>query len=299
MPPTLLIGDNSFIGVSHLSQIRARERLRDLDVEGMAKVVERALSVGATGYTFSTHPTNLAILRTLRDSNLNEKFDLFPVLPYAEGYVRIANEKGTTGLFKETLSRLSASGAAKAMVRGLMAGIRVDPTEVMKTFADVEIESYLRAKPRKSVLGAVLLHDIVTDLVLAFRSETLIESFIRHVRDHYGTRPGFVTRNFTRFVTFFREKGLSLNDVVVMSPFNKAGFQMNPSQKACENTLASLSGGYIIAMSIMAAGYLDLSSATEYLAALPNLSGVAVGVSSMRHAEETFPKLRMITSKAS
>jgi hypothetical protein len=44
-------------------------------------------------------------------------------------------------------------------------------------------------------------------------------------------------------------------------------------------------------MSIMAGGYLRLDEATDYLSTLPNLSGIAVGVSSKEHAQETFTKL--------
>ena len=67
---------------------------------------------------------------------------------------------------------------------------------------------------------------------------------------------------------------------------------MNPSKAACENALSSLPGKNVIAMSVLAAGYTDLSKAAIYLKTLRNLAGVVVGVSKETHAKETFRRLR-------
>jgi len=48
----------------------------------------------------------------------------------------------------------------------------------------------------------------------------------------------------------------------------------------------------VVAMSILAGGYLNLNEAIEYLRTLHNLSGVAVGTSTIKHAEETFTGLK-------
>ena len=45
-------------------------------------------------------------------------------------------------------------------------------------------------------------------------------------------------------------------------------------------------------MSILAAGYLKPVEASEYLATLPNIKGVAVGVSKEKQAKETFAILK-------
>jgi hypothetical protein len=50
----------------------------------------------------------------------------------------------------------------------------------------------------------------------------------------------------------------------------------------------------LIAISILAAGYLKLDDAMEYIASLPNVKGAAVGVSKEKHARETF---RLFMSK--
>lgn len=69
------------------------------------------------------------------------------------------------------------------------------------------------------------------------------------------------------------------------------GFQMNPSRDECERALRSLDDPFLIAISVLAAGYLRLEDAAEYLASLPNIKGAAVGVSKQKHAEQTFTLL--------
>jgi hypothetical protein len=79
---------------------------------------------------------------------------------------------------------------------------------------------------------------------------------------------------------------------LIATPFNKVGFQMNPSGVECEKALAKIPEPNVIAMSILAAGYLKPSEAITYVKNLPNLLGVVVGVSKESHACETFKLLK-------
>jgi hypothetical protein len=291
----LLIGDNSFIGVSHLSQERARDRTERLNIESIVEVICSALSCGATGYTFSTHPTNSQILSALETSGkVPGQFDLYPVVPYAEGYVRLANEKGMISLVSEILSKLSLQDKAKLLVEGGFSALRLDPAGMLKTYLDAELKGCLSTKPKNAALQSVLLHEVLTDLCLGIGEIDLLGLFAQHVRDNYNVKPGFVTYNFPRLIGFFEAEGFSLNDVVLMTPFNSLGYQMSPSRDSCEASLSSLGEAHVIAMSIMAGGYLSLDQAFDYVRTLPELSGVAVGVSSKEHARESFTKLRVL-----
>jgi hypothetical protein len=64
---------------------------------------------------------------------------------------------------------------------------------------------------------------------------------------------------------------------------------MNPSKLETEQVLKTFEGD-VIAMSILAAGYLKLDEAIDYINGL-NVSGVVVGVSNERQATETFKGL--------
>jgi len=205
--------------------------------------------------------------------------------------VRLSNEKGTIGLVREVMSRLPISGKARTLARGAISAMKLDPIDMLGAYVDMELESYLRVKPENAKLGAVMLHELVTDLGISFQATHLFDSFIQHIRQKYACRPGFVTRNFAKFLKFFQDERLSLKDVVIMTPFNKAGFQMNPSRESCEAGLANLKEGDVVAMSIMAGGYLTLDESIEYLKGLMNVCGAVVGVSSTEHASQTFTRL--------
>jgi hypothetical protein len=281
--------------VSHLSQERARDRTDKLNIESIVEVISSALSSGATGYTFSTHPTNAQILGALGDSrSAAGEFDLYPVVPYAGGYVRLANEKGMMGLANDVLSKLPLSDKAKVLVEGGFYALKLDSPRLLRTFLDAELKGYLNVKPRNATLQSVLLHEVLTDLCLGLQESRLLEVFAQHVRDNYHARPGFVTYNLVRFVEMFKEAGLPLGDVVIMTPFNSVGYQMSPSREACESCLSKLDKGDVIAMSALAGGFLTLEQAVGYIRTLPKLSGIAVGVSSKEHAHDTFTKLRSL-----
>ncbi|HKM49603.1 MAG TPA: hypothetical protein VJZ75_00325 [Candidatus Bathyarchaeia archaeon] len=287
---SLLIGDNSFIGVSHLAQSKARETMSRLNIPAMANVVDEAIQNGASGFSFSTHPTNQKILQRLHEEDLPKRsFDIYPILPYAEGYVRLANEVGMVGIIKHFMSDLSLTSKTKTLLKGGISAVTFDPVKLLKFYIEVEVERYLRIKPKTATLRSILLHEVVTDLALAFNSRELFTEYDKHIRNKFHVIPGYVTRNFARFVRFFHESDMSLDDTVIMTPFNKAGFQMNPSRESCETALSSLNREVnVIAMSALAGGYLALDEAVDYLRSLPKLSGTIVGVSSTQHAQTTF-----------
>jgi len=67
---------------------------------------------------------------------------------------------------------------------------------------------------------------------------------------------------------------------------------MVPSKIECEKALADIPEPVVLAISILAAGYLNPSEAISYVATLPGVKGVAVGVSKEKHARETFRLLK-------
>ena len=145
-------------------------------MKSLVEIVETAVSCGATGYTFSTHPVNLQILKALQDSGkITHGFGLYPVLPYAQAYVRLANEKGMRGLIDETLSKLSLSDKAKALFKSGFSALRLDPLGILKAYVDMELAGYLSEKPENATLRSVLLHEVVTDLCLGVARYAVVE----------------------------------------------------------------------------------------------------------------------------
>ena len=289
---TLLVGDNPFHGISHLSQERGRVR-GDASTypEYAANLVITSLENGADGFMFSVSDTTLSILRVIREREEGERLSLYAIVPYAYEYVRLAAQVGgILGLVKKFAKEIAVSGNLKAVTLGLKGVMRADPVSLMKTYLTYEISRIKSSAGKQAGLSSVLLHQAITDMALALELDWLFKSYVDFMLK-LGVTPGFNTGNFAYLVNKFREWNIDLREITIAAPFNKVGFQMNPSRRECEKALAGNTEPILIAISILAAGYLNPLEAIDYIAALPNIKGVAVGVSKEKHARETFKLL--------
>jgi len=232
-------------------------------------------------------------LRQMKERMNGTSFGIYPILPYAQKYVRFATEKGLVSLAKEVLSELSWKSKIKVMAEGSLAFAEMDPERMLRTYVDTEIDMLRKNAPRGASLKSILLHEVLTDLAVSFEADQLLKSYSAHIIDSYGVMPGFVTRNFTRFVSFAKKSQIPLDETVILTPFNKVGFQMNPSRQSCEQTLAALDSN-VIAMSILAAGFLGLSEALDYLRERTGIKAFVVGVSTQEHAKATFSEMQRV-----
>lgn len=289
----LLVGDNPFHNISHLSQERIRIRGDALTrPKYAADLVMASLENGANGFMFSVSETTLPILSEIREKGEIERLSLYAIVPYAYGYVRLANQVGgVPGLARKLALEIVMSRNMRTIAAGLKGVLRADPVSLMKTYLTYEISRIRSAAGRQVNLESMLLHQVITDMALALNLDWFFESYVDFMSKLKVT-PGFNTGNFAYLVEKFREWNINLRKVTIAPPFNKAGFQMNPSRRICEEALAKIPAPTVIAISILAAGYLSPTDAIQYIAALPNIRGVAVGISKESHALETFRLLR-------
>jgi len=287
-----LVGDNPFHGISHLSQERARVRGDAVtSPEYAAELVMTSIENGADGFMFSASDTTLSILRIIRQRR-GKPMSLYALVPYAYDYVRLATQAGgMSGLAKKFARQLVLSANLKAIAAGLKGVIAADLTSLLKAYVSYEVARIRSAAGKSGKLDSVLLHEIVTDLALGLNLNRLFKSYV-DLMPNLGIKPGFETRNFQYLVSKLKEWDIDLHDVIIATPFNKVGFQMNPSKEDCEKTLAILHEPNVIAMSILAAGYLRPFEAFSYIKNLSNLGAVVVGVSKRQHARETFGLLK-------
>jgi hypothetical protein len=288
----LLVGDNPFHGISHLSQQRSREREANTGaVDHATRLVALSIENGADGFMFSVSETTLSILESLRRRK-KDPLKLFALVPYAYEYVRVATQVGgISGLAKKIMKEILLSMNIKALLTGVKGVAKTDLGEFLKTYLAYEISRIRSSAGRQTELTSVLLHELITEMALALNLEWVFASHIDFMLKN-GITPGFETRNFAFLVRKFEEWNIDFRKLIIASPFNKAGFQMSPSREVCEEALASLPADNVIAMSILAAGYVDMPEAVNYVRDLPNLKGIVVGVSKERHARETFLALR-------
>jgi len=284
----LLVGDNPFHGISHLSQERAKARSEQLSfTEFAANLVVSSIENGANGFMFSVSETTLSILQIVQKRIGDKPLGLYAIVPYAYEYVRIATQLGPVGLAKKLAQKIVLTGNSQAIFNGLKGVIRMDPEALMKTYLFYELSRIKSSAGKHMNIESVMLHEVVTDMLLALNADWLIKSFINFLFER-KIKPGFETRNFVYLVDKFKEWDIDFSKILIAAPFNKVGFQMVPSKEKCEKALAEVQESNTIAFSILAAGYLKLQEASEYMQTLSNLKGVVVGVSKEHHARETF-----------
>jgi hypothetical protein len=290
--PLLLVGDNPFHGISHLSQTHVQNRGKQIgDPQYASNVVSKAIENGANGFMFSVSETTLDILRSIPERKNDELLKLYPIVPYAYEYVRIATHAGgVTGLAKRFASQLVLSGNISAGFNGVKGILSSDVLDILKAYLAYELSRVKSASKNRGKLQSLLLHEIITEMAISLDLSDLVFSYIKYLTDR-NIQPGFETRNFPYLVNKFTQWGVDLSKICVSIPVNKIGFYMNPSKLETEKLLATFKGE-VIAMSILAAGYLKLDEAIDYIRDLPNVSGVVVGVSNERQAAETFKLLR-------
>jgi len=280
----VLLGDNSFIGVSHLAHTKAREDSK-LGVETFAEVVVEAYRSGATGFTFSTHPTNLEILRTLKERTpeVAESLSYYPLVPYGMAYVRKSNLTGLPSLgleiLKSSLQRLERLGWI------LKAGLRLDPSIILALRLEQDLKPFLDIIPRNRI-RAVLIHEVLTEVLMAHDAPHVFKEFARFFESVLGTPVGLETRNICKLLRFTERHSIKIP--YVMTPLNKLGYQMAPSRTEAERCIEDLSTtSRIIAINILASGALALHEALEYIKRF-KVYAVAVGTSKPWRAREVF-----------
>lgn len=280
----LLIGDNPFHGVSHLSQDRVRGRRQDISSpEYCARLVRQAMKNGADGFMFSISETTLSILRVLNRTGKTPR--LYAIAPAASDYVRLASRLGTPGLAVYLAKQILTSGNFRAIAYGFKGVAGQDPISLLKAYIFYELYRIKAATTPYMLPYCFMLHEIVTEMALALNLKWLFRSYIDFMLC-LKIKPGFETRNLPYLLDKFIQWGTDLDKIALVAPFNAAGFQMSPSSAECERALEKIPKTETIAMSILASGYLQLKEATQYINSLPQLSGVVVGISKERHAHD-------------
>jgi hypothetical protein len=278
------VGDNPFHGVSHLSQSRASGRdSRISDTDYCAELIKTAAENGADGFMFSVSEITLDIIRSLADKDIYPK--LYAIAPAASDYVRLASRLGTPGMAVHLAKQIIISGNLKAIFYGFKGVIFQNPSALMKAYLYYEIFRIRKAAKSKKAPDCFLLHEIITEMALSLKLEWLFKSFVDFMQN-MKIKPGFETRNSPMLINTLTKLGIDITKVVIVAPYNKIGFQMNPSIEECEKALADIPQTEIIAMSILASGYLKPVEAIEYINGISRIEGVVIGISREQHAKD-------------
>ncbi|MCC6277757.1 MAG: hypothetical protein IT289_07585 [Oligoflexia bacterium] len=279
---SIILGHNPFFGIDHLSAQRGNEKSQRFeDVGKIIEVLKHSHSLGARGMMMSTHPRAQSVSKAiLEDSVLSSSWRVYPLVPYIQKYVRGSNEKGLGNLLVETLSQATLGQKLGLLLRGGKGLITKDLKQLVELLVDIEMLPF-----QKLNLGAIFLHDVVTDLVFNLGLDNAFEYFRDHVQKKYGVPAAFVTKNLPAIHRKFKANGWL--DSPIMASLNSVGFYVNPSIEACQEALFDPNLNFV-AMNSLASGHLSPDDAYKFLARYPALRSVVVGVSRKESATQTI-----------
>lgn len=281
----IILGDNQFFGVNHMSEARGMEtREQFKDINEIKKMLYYAMDLGVKGVFFSTHPDIYKITDMMReDHKLREHFHIYVNVPYIVKYISMVNTVGPVGTVQAMLQGKDAKSNLKFFAEGAKNLFTTDYIGLAMQLVEIEAAPFHDLNVK-----AVLLHNSLCDLALAYGMGGVIKSFDEHVRKKLGVLPGYGTQNYPAFAEFLKKAGLEGS--FVMTAVNKMGFYMNPGKQAYEEAFKK-DGHTVLAMATLASGRLKPQEAYEYLAKI-GVRHVVVGLSSEEHAQETFSTIR-------
>lgn len=285
---SILLGDNAFYGVDHLSHERARQRANHVQsIENAVNVIKCSYEIGIDGMVVATRPKLKEIIENLKQtSNIVDNLDFYPVMPYAQGLQLQLSEKGISNMIKEILKSGSIGDEIKIIAKGGIGFLKKDMLSLFKVFIDTEMLKLNFIKPK-----VIFLHPVFVDLALSLDMKSILETFKNHLRDNYKIEAGLCTKNFPWLVRKLEEWNLDFASI--MTSFNPVGFLMNPSKEECEKTLNTYKG-HVLAMNVFSGGFSNLNEVIDYLSNNSKICNVVVGASSIEHAKETITKLKQL-----
>jgi hypothetical protein len=285
----LLVGDNPFHGISHLSQEKAIARGKDLlNPQYAAGLVRTALDNGADGFMFSVSDNTLSILKLALAGKPAKSVKLYAIVPYVFEFVRMAvTEGGVPGLAKKVGREVVFSGNFGSIFQGVKGVVSTDPESLLRAYLLFEEKRIRSAAGKSGVLSSLFLHEVLTDMALGLDMDWLFRTHIALMHKR-GIKPGIHTHNLPYCVNKFRSWGIDRSGLAFTTQYNSLGFGMSPSREECEAVLKTIPGSEVVAYGVLASGYLKVPEAAKYVKGLPQLTGLVFGVSKEQHALETF-----------
>jgi hypothetical protein len=274
----LLLGDNQFFGINHMSEERARaQAMRFRSLDAVVDVLDAAYDEGIRAFMCTTHERIAAVCDHVRaHPERYDGFSFHPCMPYAHKYANAVTESGVLGAVKRFLPD---EGILDATIRGGTSVAKRDIEGVTTLLVDAEMKMFdgLRTP-------VVYLQNVVVDLLLGLGFERAFRIFADHVSERYDAEPGFITMNLPALLPALERQGIE--NPIVCSNINKIGFRMCGGTEAYRAALRERRFR-AVAMSVFASGAIPAPEALEWVCAQPNVRSIVFGASSGRNISST------------
>jgi hypothetical protein len=273
----LILGHNQFIGISHISEEKSREKERQFSkVENIYRIVEYANQLGYKNMIIETHPKMLEFINYY-EKNQTFIMDFYLQMPYAQGYVQRINEKGIHGFVYDMLKQSGPLKTGQIALKSAYGILMKDYSSLVNSLISMEISPFTKVN-----IKAVLLHNVMTDLLLSLECKDAVSDFISNI-EKFGLNYGFSTLNFPLLSNRFNEWNIS--SPLIMTPVNPKGFDMNPTIGIVSEAIKDYRGD-LIAMNILGGGAFSLKQSKEFLNSFENIKYCVIGASTFDHLSE-------------
>ncbi|MGY1551429.1 hypothetical protein ACW5CM_06535 [Microbacterium sp. A588] len=267
----LLLGDNQFFGINHMSEEKARaQAIRFQDTEAIIDVIDIALDSGIRTLMCTTHDRIAEVcdhMRANQDRYADYRF--YPCMPYAHKYANAITDNGMLGAVRQFLPE---EGLLNAALRGGKSFINKDIEGIITLLVDAEMKMFHGLKT-----PVIFLQNVVVDLMLGLGFDEAFAIFDRHVRERYGAEPGFITMNLPMLLDALDRVGVV--NPIVCSNINEIGFRMSGGIEEYERALQERPFRPV-AMSVFASGAIAPQRALQWIHDHANVEAVVFGASS-------------------
>jgi len=276
----LILGHNQFLGISHISEDKARDREKKFSkIESIYHIVEAAHDLGYKGMVIETHPRMIEFLNYYKE---NRTFDLdfYLQVPYIHGYIQRANENGIGDLLLGIINQTGVIDAGSIAFRSLINSVKSDYISMALNLLKLEVSPFSDIN-----IKTLLLHNVMTDVILSLDMIEPVRQYLEYVTDELDMKPGFITLNLSLLKIRFERWGISPS--YVMTPINPKGYDMNPLQSDVERAIESFDTN-IIAMNIFGGGAFSIEDVQSYINRFKNINACVIGASSEENLKESF-----------
>ena len=278
MMDRVILGDNQFFAVNHLSDERSRaQAIRFKEDKAIIDVLNSARECGINTFMCTTHDRIANITAYMRMHPAEYKdFMFYPCMPYAHKYANAVTELGILGTMKAYLPGNIFSVTGKAGI----AFMRKDFPALMELGIDAELKMFEGMNT-----PVIFLQNVIVDLLYGLGMDEIFLHYTEYIKKKYNAEPGFITMNMPRIVDMC--KRLGIDNPIICSSINKIGFRMSGTIEEYERYLNSDLKFRPMAMQCLAAGALKPDEAMEYVTRFPKIESVLFGASSKAHIQQT------------
>ena len=229
----IVFGDNQFFGINHSSQDKAEEMAKRFsDIKNILNVYDNAFDCGIKAVMLNSNDRAAEITQYFRD-NKSKYGDLawYPSIPYPHKYADMVNELGIVPTINEMLIKNNtAAGMLSMITKGVTVAMTKDAMKILEMLIDVEYKMFKGLDCR-----VLFLQNVITDLLLGYGIKDVFQHYCEYIRKKHKILPGFITLNMPYMKTKFQEWGIE--EVVICSTVNAAGFNMYPSKEEYERVI--------------------------------------------------------------